>query len=374
MKTNLNILVFASWFPSDNYNHGTFVFDNVRALSKLNKITVLYFEEGSSKTIKVKTETIDNIIIYRIFYPINKKRISRLFSLFKAYLNVSKDLDNRSFDIIHLNVFFPLGILAAYHSMCFKIPLLTTLHWSYLGEKLNHKLKMFHKLILYLVMKQSSEVVAVSDDLSNQILKLGYKRKINVIPNVLNFSEFKQRKAYNLGEKFIVMHVSSLNERKRPDLLFDSFRKFNKVVTNSELRVIGYYNKHEIEKQYSINSEKDNITLVGNISDVELEKQYESCHCFIITSEYETFSIVIAEALSKGLPVVTSLCGGISEWISENEGFVVEELNSELFSKALCSVREKYQCYYFSKIHQKLKLCLPQSISNQYENLLLNII
>ena len=45
---------------------------------------------------------------------------------------------------------------------------------------------------------------------------------------------------------------------------------------------------------------------------------------FLLFSNYETFSVVIAEAWACGLPVITSKCGGLTEGITNENGVQVK--------------------------------------------------
>jgi glycosyltransferase involved in cell wall biosynthesis len=53
--------------------------------------------------------------------------------------------------------------------------------------------------------------------------------------------------------------------------------------------------------------------------------------CLVITSHYETFSCVTAEALLSGLPVIATPVGIIPELINPGNGLIVKN-NDELIS------------------------------------------
>lgn len=56
-----------------------------------------------------------------------------------------------------------------------------------------------------------------------------------------------------------------------------------------------------------------------------IEEVYRGADFFLYPSEYDTFGMVVAEAMASGLPVIVSTAAGVAELISDGvEGFVVE--------------------------------------------------
>ncbi len=43
---------------------------------------------------------------------------------------------------------------------------------------------------------------------------------------------------------------------------------------------------------------------------------------FALSSEFETFGVVVVEALSQGLPVLSTSCGGPSDIVGSNDGLL----------------------------------------------------
>ena len=62
----------------------------------------------------------------------------------------------------------------------------------------------------------------------------------------------------------------------------------------------------------------------GFISKTQIAKEFQKADLFLHGSEYETFSVVIAEALKCGTPVVASNVAAIPELINDNNGILVE--------------------------------------------------
>jgi glycosyltransferase involved in cell wall biosynthesis len=82
---------------------------------------------------------------------------------------------------------------------------------------------------------------------------------------------------------------------------------------------------------------KDNIVFTGYFPDSKLPRLYQAADVFAFSTFYENLPFVVLEALSTGLPVVTTRVGGIPEMIeSGKNGFLVQPFNSrELSDKIL---------------------------------------
>jgi glycogen synthase len=66
------------------------------------------------------------------------------------------------------------------------------------------------------------------------------------------------------------------------------------------------------------------VAFTGKVSDDELTRHYASCDLFVAPSRYESFGLVLLEAMRCGRPVVGCDCSGMREVIVDGEtGFVV---------------------------------------------------
>ena len=74
---------------------------------------------------------------------------------------------------------------------------------------------------------------------------------------------------------------------------------------------------------------KNNIIFTGYFPDKKLPRLYQAADIFAFSTFYENLPFAVLEALSTGLPVVTTNVGGIPEMIdSGKDGFLVEPADS----------------------------------------------
>ena len=86
---------------------------------------------------------------------------------------------------------------------------------------------------------------------------------------------------------------------------------------------------------------KGNIEIIGEVEGLEKELLFRNCDLFVLPTKSENFGIVIAEAFSYGLPVITTKAtpweiiekNNFGWWIDNNEKSLVRALREALIMK-----------------------------------------
>ena len=74
-----------------------------------------------------------------------------------------------------------------------------------------------------------------------------------------------------------------------------------------------------------------NITFHGWIKNrIKLDKIYSSSDCFCLTSKNEGFPNVVLEAMSNGLPIISTKVGALPFWLKEGRNILFSEENDSL--------------------------------------------
>lgn len=144
------------------------------------------------------------------------------------------------------------------------------------------------------------------------------------------------------------LFVGRLIKFKNLSYLIKGFYESLKENKNIFLHIVGEgrerNNLEKLAEKYNINQF---IKFHGVLYKENLLKIYQNSDVFIITSEYESFSMVTTEAMACGLPVIGTNVGFLPSLIKDGErGFLVELNNiNELKEKIL----------FFSKNEDKIK-------------------
>lgn len=100
---------------------------------------------------------------------------------------------------------------------------------------------------------------------------------------------------------------------------------------------------------------ENNILLLGRKDRTEILKILYSGDLFVHPSRGENFSVAIIEALSTGLPVVATQCGGASECINQKNGVLVPIDNIDALAKAILFVYNRINEYDYNYIANECK-------------------
>ncbi|MCU1383139.1 MAG: hypothetical protein JWL71_1836 [Acidobacteria bacterium] len=81
----------------------------------------------------------------------------------------------------------------------------------------------------------------------------------------------------------------------------------------------------------------DRVTLAGDLDSAALALEYERADVFVLPTLYEGYGMAVAEALARGLPVVSTATGAIAELVGDG-GIVVAPGDLPAFTSTLSAV------------------------------------
>lgn len=187
-------------------------------------------------------------------------------------------------------------------------------------------------------------------------------QKLNTIHGVITMSEYSRRKLADSGlnrEKIHVIHygvmdpgpferrdpggtirllsVGRMVNKKAPVLLLDAFRRASERIQGIRLDYIGGGPLQNAAWQYvKAFGLEDKVRLHGAIPNEKINSFFKNSDIFIQhsiecpeTGDSEGLPVVILEAMSYGLPVISTRHAGIPEEITDGlNGFLVDELDT----------------------------------------------
>ncbi|WP_400077642.1 glycosyltransferase [Winogradskyella sp. R77965] len=252
----------------------------------------------------------------------------------------------------------------------YKIPVTYVIH--------NHKTKKaftaYHWLNKNLYQKET--MVAVSKAAEEKFRKLFQLNSIKTIYNGFDFDTIESKADENVGlniGKYIIFYGRLDDEHKNLKLLFNAFKLSNLPEKEVKLLVLGNGPDEVLLKQYA-----KELGLINSIVFQGFEKNpypfVKQSLFMVLSSRYEGFPMVIPEALSQEVPVISVNCeSGPNEVIvNEYNGLLVENYKPELLAKAMNRLYEEKDLYLHCKSNAKTSVVQfsKDKIAEQWHSLL----
>ena len=161
-------------------------------------------------------------------------------------------------------------------------------------------------------------------------------KNISVIHNPICYKFNKQ----STCEPKRVIAVGRYTWQKGFDLLIDSWKLVNQKYSEWELHIYGSGNNHIYQKWADEKGLGTTITCHPPTRNIMSE--YQKSSIFVLSSRYEGFALVIGEAMSCGIPVVSFACPcGPKDIITDGKnGYLVEPNNIEALAERICYLIE----------------------------------
>ena len=376
---NSYVLWLTSWYPSRvQPSNGDFVERHARAVAPFAPIIVLLVEKDKSlkngETIVEKKEE-GEFIVYKAYYG----RSSRFGPLEKLLSYIKyRQLQKRNFNsivreygvprLVHVHVAMKAGLLALQLFKKNKIPYLLSEHWTgyYKASTPNfYTASPLMKRLIKRIIKNASLLITVSDDLGRTIQQNITPVKYEVIPNTVDTSHFNYQAFSPMVFRFI--HASYLNYQKNPGGMIEAASILSAQGYIFELHLLG----NQDEKLEALASSKGLLNkcvfIKPAVSYGEVAVQMKQSSALLMFSRFENLPCVILEALCCGLPVISSLVGGIAEVIDEKNGILVGNENEMELAVAMKKMMDNYANYNREAISEEaIKKYNYSAIGTQY--------
>ncbi len=242
---------------------------------------------------------------------------------------MSEVITYKKLDIMHVHYAIPHSISAILARQITNSPakVITTLHGTDITIVGNEPAFL---PVTRFGINESDGVTAVSQFLSDQTYEtFDIKKNIRVIHNFVDTEKFTRRPDRELKEKyapdneFIVTHLSNFRPVKRVDTVIETFSKILEKVKVKLLLIGDGPERGKAEKMCRELGICDHTIFLGKR--LEVEDFLSISDLLISASVVESFGLSILEAMSCGVPIISSNSGGVPEIIVDGEqGFLIK--------------------------------------------------
>jgi glycosyltransferase involved in cell wall biosynthesis len=249
-------------------------------------------------------------------------------------------------DLIHVHNCNPAGLLARSIHKQTGIPYIITEHSSYYHRKLVPKRLLPRIRDAY---SGAKVIGVVSPALGEHLIQdVGPQvAKYRWIPNVVD-PEFEALEPPRRSESagFQLLSIGELIPLKGHRELITAFAQAFVGQTEVTLRIAGDgILDNELQKLIQSESVTNQVILLGRLTRAQVQDEIKACHCLVLPSHFETFGVVLIEALVQGRPVIASACGGPNCVIDRSNGLLVPPRNIDALAVALKKMKQTHNEY-----------------------------
>ena len=355
----MRILIVSRGYPTEKYPlNGIFEFDQAKALAEAGHEVI--FAANDMRSIRrwrkwgIEEKIIDGVEIYAFNIPCGRVPTKWLeWISIKALRYLYSYIERKCGrpDIIHSH-FLNQGYSAVNALKEKGIPIIHTEHYSAMSQK---ELDQHTQYLGEYTYNNVDQVIAVSRCLATSI-KEKFGVEPIVIPNIVDTTVFDYFPVEGLNDEFCFISVGNLVEGKRMGLLISAFHRAFEGNTKIFLCIYGQgperKNLENLIRQYHL---EEQIFLMGLASREVIAKKMQESDCFVLASERETFGVVYVEAMATGLPVIATKCGGPEDFVSQENGVLVEVDNVPQLAQSLVYMRENIGRYNRERISLMVK-------------------
>jgi len=315
-------LVSSSFYPATFYGGPIFsTWDLSRKLAnKEVKVYISTTNANGEKKLDIKTN--EYIQKEGVFIKYYREQIINIFSL-SFVLGIWSDI--KKVDVVYIQYLFHYTVLfSLFFSVLLKKKIILCPRGSLSRFTLSNQLTLIKSVWLRLFVRPFYRKIIwqASSYLEKEDIKREFPNaRVEIINDAIDFSSFQDFEVLSkedmliryTSKKFtntsvIFFSMGRLHEIKCFDVMIDAFSLYLKNDKNAKLIIAGGDDgvRSKLENQILDLHIQESVFLIGEVGFEDKKLLLNNCDYFTLSSEFESFGIVIAEALSCGKPIVLS--------------------------------------------------------------------
>lgn len=236
---------------------------------------------------------------------------------------------------------------------------------SGMADRKSLKNKLFDNILNY----GADSIVAVSSQVARSLEKYQsrHKKKIKIILNSIpskDLLEVMKKRSQAKQSTFTILNIGAMkNENKGQMGLIHAIEDLTRN-ENLDLRLVLVSDgplRKKYERYVKNNNLRDRVVFTGKISTAEVEKKYFSSDLYVLNSKSEGCSNTILEAMSHGVPTISTRVGGSSEIIQDGQNGFLFKYGDEQSLKALIK-----KLYDSTDLQDRVSRAAVERINNFY--------
>lgn len=295
----------------------------------------------------------------------------KLFYFAKSYFKIKRILKRKETDVCHIHMAYGGSFYRKYfiHRLCIKYGIkdIIHLHGSTFKDWYLASRKKVKKQVTSLISNCSAFLV-LGEKWRAFIESISNRAKVIVLPN--SVSNQKEKVSFSPEMKYLYLGV--LIKRKGLDDLIDSLieLKNTQQIYNKTFIIAGTGNQEQLLRKRVVANNLSNYVVFTGWVDGERKKDLlKHSQVLILPSYNEGLPVAILEAMSFGMPIISTNVGDIESAVENNvNGFIFNPGDKQKMIEAIVRISEKATFIKFSKKSKEL-FCSNFSEDVFFENL-----
>ena len=346
-------LVSSSFFPAISYGGPISATWNLsRMLAKKGvEVFVSTTNANGNRRLNNVSRYQHEEIIQNLWVRYYHEEVINLFS-FSLLFNIWKDI--KQADIVYIQYIFHYSVIVSLlFSWLYNKKVIICPRGSFSSYTLNNKKNILKKFWIKVFITPFLRRIIwhASSDLEKKDIESYFTlSNVIVIHDGIDVSRFNHQELYSPKELIkyftkidfknvseVICSIGRLHSIKCFDILIDAFSLYLKDYPYSKLIIAGGNDGVEegLRRQIKDLDLMDSIFLIGEINIDKIPVLLRNSSSFVLASEFESFGIVVAEALASGLPVLVSDKTSWSDIEKYNCGILAKNKKNDLYNGLL---------------------------------------
>jgi glycosyltransferase involved in cell wall biosynthesis len=368
-----HILISTSGYPTRSGGGNQYLFDMFHSLAmRGHKVSVLQYTHlgffswvrrlfiAKRNSVYLEIDGVRLVEVYLINIFPNRKHFIPFINLmarFQIKFVLDKYIKNVGMPDIFQHHFIILGYSRYSNYICRKLnlPYIIFEHAPRVGDDY-----VIPKLSGFMALNELHQFVSGAGDRIARSSKfrekygIYYESTFTVVPNFIPDSFFSAPPRVDKSEIFTFVAIGRLQEVKRYDRLIEAF-KLGFEHRNARLVIVGDgILRSELQYQVIKSGLQGRVVFLGRLDRRRIMDTLDASHSLVVSSDEETFGNTVLEAMARGLPVISTQCGGPEDIILPDVGFL-SKLSAEDLSFRMVELWDTYNCFDPEMIRNKCR-------------------
>ena len=347
----MHVLFIPSWYPTpDRPWGGIFIQNQAVAVARAGgRVGAVFVEQRSLRAVSLSrlreshfqtvSSTDQDVTVLRMkawnTFAQTRTGASAWVALSERLVRVYVDRFGVP-DVLHAHAALWAGSVAVRMGRLLSRPSVVTEHSS---QVLSGALDLKERREAARVYCHADAVLAVGKPLLAAVGSIAGTRLGRVVPNTIDFEFFTLPPVARRAIPFTFISVCGLVSRKRVGRLIRAFARVCQTCPATRLVIVG--DGEEGGRLRRLASEAGiapQVEFAGGLPPEGVRERMWRANALVLPSAFETFGMVLVEALATGIPVIATRCGGPEEIVEPGLGLLVERDDEEGLAKAMVAM------------------------------------